>query len=291
LSDLSRQNNYYGIMFSLCGSLCFTTAMSIAKLLDPSVKGAVLVFIRCLFGLIFFLPFLIKSGVQTLKTQRPFLHILRVTFTCLSITCTYYGYRNLPLAMGTAIGFTAPLMTTALAILILKENVTLTKWLLIITGYLGVLVIVQPTEFRLNDAVYILLLANLFASLSLICAKKLTATESTVNIMFYVNVISTILSGIAASFVWFTPSLPDCGLLMLLGLFGVLAQFCYVKSLQHSAPSFLAPFDYSRLIIAVPIGFILFSEMPTLWTIFGAAIIIAATLFVTRLSLAKNIAT
>lgn len=286
--DTAKQNKLRGLAWSLFGSLCFTTVMSLAKLLDPSVKGAVLVFIRCLFGLIFFLPFLLKAGVETLKTQRPFLHLLRVIFTCLAIACTYYGYRNLPLAVGTSLGFTAPLMTTALAILVLKEVVTIKKWVLIFVGYLGVLVIVQPPEFSFNSAVYILLLANLFASSSLICAKKLTATESTISMMFYVNVISTILSGIAACFVWITPSLQDFIILVFLGLIGVTAQLCYVKSLQCANPSFLAPFEYSRLIIAIPIGFVLFSELPTMWTLIGSGVIIAATLLVTRLELSKE---
>lgn len=274
--------------WSLAGSLCFTTAMSLAKLLDPSVKGAVLVFFRCLFGLIFFLPFLIKEGVENLKTKRPFLHILRVMFTCSAIACTYYGYRNLPLAMATSIGFTAPLMTTALAILILKETVTIKKWLLIIVGYLGVLVIVHPSDFVINNAVYVLLLANLFASLSIICGKKLTATESTTCMMFYVNVMSTLLSGSAAYFMWVTPSVHDLIILIFLGLMGVIAQFCFIRSLQNANPSFLAPFEYSRLIMAIPIGFVLFNELPTLWTLVGAGVIITATLFVTRMDLGKK---
>jgi len=106
--------------------------------------------------------------------------------------------------------------------------------------------------------------------------------------MFYVNVISTILSGIAACFVWITPSLQDFIILVFLGLIGVTAQLCYVKSLQCANPSFLAPFEYSRLIIAIPIGFVLFSELPTMWTLIGSGVIIAATLLVTRLELSKE---
>lgn len=288
MSDTANQNKLRGLAWSLLGSLCFTTVMSLAKLLDPSVKGTVLVFIRCLFGLIFFLPFLLKVGVKTLKTQRPFLHLLRVIFTCLAIACTYYGYRNLPLALGASLGFTSPLMTTALAILVLKEVVTIKKWALIFVGYLGVLAIVQPSEFSFNSAVYILLLANFFASSSLMCAKKLTATESTISMMFYVNVISTVLSGIAAIFVWVTPSLQDFTILVFLGLIGVTAQLCYVKSLQCATPSFLAPLEYSRLVMAIPIGFVLFSELPTMWTFIGSGVIITATFFVARLELSKK---
>lgn len=288
---LSLPNNHtklLGMLWSLAGSVCFTTAMSCAKLLDPSVKGAVLVFFRCLFGLIFFLPFLLKEGFGNVKTKRPLLHILRVSFTCSAIACTYYGYRNLPLAMATSLGFTAPLMTTALAILVLKEVVTLRKWALIIVGYMGVLVIVHPADFTFNNAVYVLLLANLFASGSIICGKKLTATESTISMMFYVNVISTLLSGSVAYFMWVTPSTHDFIILIFLGLMGVTAQFCYIRSLQNANPSFLAPFEYSCLIIAIPIGFLIFSELPTLWTLIGAGVIISATLLVTRMELGKG---
>jgi drug/metabolite transporter (DMT)-like permease len=287
LPNTVHQKKLYGMAWSLLGSLCFTTAMSLAKLLDPSVKGAVLVFFRCLFGLIFFLPFLVREGISTLKTKRPLLHLLRVLFTCSAIACTYYGYRNLPLAMATSIGFTAPLMTTALAILVLKEMVSIKKWLLIIVGYCGVLVIVHPSDFTFNNAVYVLLLANLFASSSVICGKKLTTTESTISMMFYMNVISTLLTGAVVCFAWVTPSLHDLIILIFLGLMGVSAQFCYIRSLQNANPSFLAPFEYSRLIIAIPIGFVIFSELPTLWTLLGGGVIIAATLLVTRMELTK----
>ncbi|MES2252760.1 MAG: DMT family transporter [Pseudomonadota bacterium] len=288
MTDTANQNKRHGLAWALSGSLCFTAAMSLAKLLDPNVKSTVLVFFRCLFGLIFFLPFLFKAGVSNLKTQRPLLHVLRVLFTCSAIACTYYGYRNLPLAVAISIGFTAPLMTTVLAIVFLKETITFKKWILILTGYLGVLVITQPSEFNVNNAVYVLLLANLFASSSMICAKKLTRTESVVSLMFYVNIISTCLSGIAAYFVWVIPSLHDFIILLFIGLSGVTAQLCYVKSLQLCSPSFLAPFDYGRLIIAVPIGFILFNELPNVWTFLGSGIIIAATLLVMRLELKRN---
>ena len=285
----ANQNKLRGIAWSLFSSLCFTTGMSLAKLLDPSVKGAVLVFFRCLFGLILFLPFLLKEGGDNLKTKRPYLHVLRAVFSCSAIACTYYGYRNLPLAMATSIGFTAPLMITALAILVLKEVVTIKKWVLIIIGYAGVLVIVHPSNFVFNNAVYILLLANLFASSSVICGKKLTATESTNSMMFYVNVISTLLSGGAAYFLWITPSAHDLIVLIFLGLMGVTGQFCYIRSLQNANPSFLAPFEYSRLIIAIPVGFVLFNELPTPWTLLGGGIIIAATLLVTRMELSSDV--
>lgn len=280
----------YGLIWSLFGSLCFTTMMSLIKFLDPNVKGAVLVFIRYLFCLIFFLPFFLKAGVKkTIKTQRPYLHLLRVIFSCLGVTCTYYGYRNLPLAVAASLGFISPLMTTALAIVFLKEIVSSKKWILILVGYLGVLVVIQPPEFSFNSAVYILLLANFFASASVICSKKLIATESINCMIFYINVISTFFSGICAYFMWVTPSSQDFIILSFIGLIGITLQLCYVKSLQYANPSFLAPFEYIRLIIAMPLGFMLFQEIPTLRVFLGSSIIIVAIFLITRLESSNRI--
>ncbi len=285
--DASRKDKLLSVAWSLFGSLCFTAVMSISKFLDPSVKGVVLVFIRCLFGLIFFLPFLLKTGVDSINTKRLSLHLLRVICVCLTIACIYYGYRNLPLAVATSIGFTAPLMTTTLAIVLLKEAVTFKKWILIIVGYLGILIIIRPPEFTFNSAVYILLLANFFASAALIFAKKLTTTESTISMMFYLNVCGALISGVLACFSWENPAFQDWIVLIVMGLIGMTAQFCYVKSLQYGKPSFLAPLEYSRLVMAIPIGLFLFNEFPTFWTIFGSGIIVVVTLLITRMELSK----
>ena len=122
---------------------------------------------------------------------------------------------------------------------------------------------------------------------ALIFAKKLTTTESTISMMFYLNVCGALISGILACFSWENPAFQDWIVLIVMGLIGMTAQFCYVKSLQYGKPSFLAPLEYSRLVMAIPIGLFLFNEFPTFWTIFGSGIIVVVTLLITRMELSK----
>jgi drug/metabolite transporter (DMT)-like permease len=136
------QNKTKGIFFMLMWALNITVAMSLAKRLDSEINSFVLVFFRCSFGFMFTLPFIYSEGLEKIKTKRFSFHFLRMLFNASGLLCTYYAYRHLPLAEATAIGFTEPLVTILLAALILKDRLTLAKWIGVIGGYIGVFVIV-----------------------------------------------------------------------------------------------------------------------------------------------------
>ena len=267
------------IMMMLLWALSFTVAMSLAKVLSRNIHSLMIVFLRCSFGLVFFLPFAAKEGVKALRTRRPLLHGLRVVFVCGAMICTYYAYRNLPLATASAVGFASPLFITLLAFLILGDTISPQRWLAILAGYGGVLIILRPFSFHFNGAVYVALLANLLASCSIIVAKRLSSTESTVTIMFYTNIATFLLSAFAVSWVWETPLPRDILLLAGIGLAGTLSQFLYIEALKLGNPSFLAPFEYTRLLFAVAMGLLFFNEIPDSWVLMGAFLIILATLY------------
>ncbi len=269
------------IIWVLLWSASFSTMMAIAKFVSSGTSTIVIVFIRIIFGFMFFSPFLMKTPLINIKTKKFPLHVLRVLFVCGSMMCTYYAYTHLPLAFATSIGFTAPLITTVLAIFVLKEKVGLTRWIALGIGYIGVLIIVHPSNFPFEFAVVVALFANLFASSSNITLKKLSSTESTIQIMFYLNVLSFFLIGIISVFFWQLPSLQDLLFLMALGLLATFAQFCLVQALKNGNPSTIAPFEYSRLIFSIPLGFILFNEVPTFQTIIGALLIAAINIYLT----------
>lgn len=284
-----EQHNFSTVVLSIClmllWALCFTVAMALAKLISSHVPSLMILFFRCFFGFLFFVPFAAKVGIKGLQTQHPFLHSLRVIFTASAIFCTYYAYRHLPLVTASAIGFTSPLFTTVFAFLLLGEQVSSKKWLAILAGYLGVLVILRPFSFHFGKTLYIALLANMLASSSLIVAKKLTSTESTVTLLFYANAAIFLLSAVAVVWVWQTPSLIDICILAGIGLAGVLSQYLYIEALKIENPSFLAPLEYTRLIFATLVGTIFFHERFDLWSIIGALIIILATFSLSRLEM------
>lgn len=274
-----------GAGFMLLWALSFSAAMAFAKSLSPEVDSIMVLFMRYFFGLVFFSPFILQSGIKSFATSRPFLHFLRVIGVVAAMGCTYYAYRHLPLALATSIGMTGPLFTTVISYILLKDNVSFPQWLLILVGYFGVLVMVRPHEMEVSFGVWVELFANLFAALTIVCTKILSRTEKTLTIMFYTNTITTLVAGLVVLSVWKTPALSDILTLMGIGAMGVFSQFCSVSALKYANPSFLAPFEYTRLCFAIPVGFLVFQEIPTWWSLAGSFIIVGATYGLTRLEL------
>ncbi|MDK3161220.1 DMT family transporter [Kamptonema cortianum] len=244
----------------------------------------------CAISLVFFSSVLLfcNRGLRVLRQAGRSCIFLRVIGVVVAMGCTYYAYRNLPLALATSIGMTGPLFTTVVSCILLKDKVSLSKWVLILVGYFGVLVIVRPHEMGISFGVWVELLANLFAALTIVCTKVLSRTEKTLTIMFYTNTVTTLVAGFVVLSVWKTPALSDMLTLMGIGAMGVFSQFCSVSSLKYANPSFLAPFEYTRLCFAIPVGYLIFQETPTWWSIAGSFIIVGATYGLTRLELSSS---
>ncbi len=272
-----------GTLFMLLWAISFSTALAIAKSLSSEVDNIIILFLRYLFGFIFFSPFIFKERHKGFVTARPLLQLIRVVCVIAAMGCTYYAYRHLPLALATSIGMTGPLFTTLLSMLILKDRVSFQKWAFILFGYLGVIVMVQPHETSISVGVWVELFANLFAALVIVFTKILSRTDSTVTIMLYTTATTAFMSTILVPFVWKTPALHDFISLMAIGAFGVFSQYCYVSALKYANPSYLSPFEYTRLCFAVPVGYFFFEEMPTFLTLVGSFMIMGATYGLTRL--------
>lgn len=278
LRTIPRLPIHISLLWLIGWEICFIIAMSLAKSLGKDINGFVLIFLRCLFGLLFLFPLLTKNGFQQLKTKRPILNFIRVIFLCMTIFCTYYSYRYLPMATVASIGFISSLITPLLAIILLKEAVTFQKWILIILGYIGTIIVIQPSAST-NGAMYVALLASLLAGIVTICTKKLTSTESTFTMLFYAQAACFLISSLAVLWVWETPSQRNMIILCLIGLAAIMSQFCYVKALKNGKASFLAPFEYTRLITASIFGFFIFNEVPDFHTVIGASIIFFSTFY------------
>lgn len=288
MEESAQNNNLKSIIWCILWALSMSLAMAAAKSVSKEISSLTLVFIRYLAGLIVFMPFVLREGTKHFKTNHPSLHLIRIVFSVIATLCTYYAYRQLPMAFATSIGFTGPLITTMLAIIILKDYVSITHWLLIITGYIGVFIMINPTNVVIDPAIFILLIANFAAGCSLITIKKLSETDSTLTIMLYSNIASTAILGIGAFFTWTTPTMHDLMFLAILGILGTFSQFAYTTALRYSNPSFLAPFEYSRLIFAAPIGYFLFEETPTVMALIGSLIIISSNYALARLRTKEN---
>lgn len=266
--------------------------MSLNKRINPEIPVSIKVFIRACFGLLFLSPIIFKHKLKVFKTNNLKLHLFRVLFTFFAMAGTYYAYTHLPFTIAIAIGFSGPIFTSVLAAFILKDRLSWKQWGAILIGYLGVLIMVNPNG-EINNALYIAVAANILTGLSLTFAKRLTAIDSpnTIVIIGSIGIIITssiwtfsyymisVHNNTLASLIWQLPSKQDILYLMGMGLLGASSQIAYITALKYSSPSFLSPFEYTRLVIGVPIGITLGEMFPGYQEWIGIAIIVCSTFY------------
>jgi drug/metabolite transporter (DMT)-like permease len=288
--ELSTQlhQSIIGVLWMVGWAFCINLAMVTAKFLTPNTSNAMIILMRNLFAFVFLLPMLTLAKERVFQTKQPLRQGINAVLIVSTMACTYYAYRNLPLAFATSIGFSGPLITTVFSIVFLKDEVRWQKWLWISVGYLGVLIVLHPIQVTTNSAVFILLGANILASLAIINRKILLKTDSSESILVIGNTGGLVIAAIVSLFFWQNLAFKDLILLVGIGSFGILSQYCYLNALKNGDPSFVSPFEYSRLVLAIPIGIWVFNEpfKPTVAA--GGLCIVLAGIAILRLQFNKD---
>ncbi len=281
------QQKHKGLLWILGWCVTFTCGVTASKFLSVGTSNFTLFCVRYLFGMLFFMPVMLPKLSNLGKLQSPpWLHVVRALCIGASSLLTYQTYRNLPLAIATSVGFTGPLLASSLGILFLKEKPNQPKILALILGYLGVLFIVQP-HYMPFDVYYVFtgIGACILAGSANTLARKLSHKDPALVIML----TSTLILGTIASVGFFVFDEPinthDLLFLIIIGLFGSISQFAYIKAVSHAEVSFVSPFEYTRLLLAVPIGYFIFSEVVNCGQLFGMILIIAGSLYLSNKSM------
>jgi drug/metabolite transporter (DMT)-like permease len=255
---------------------------ALVKSLGERLDSFQLAFFRAGFGLLSVLPFAIGAGWGVLRTSRPGLHLARGIAGTLAMMCGFFALTRLTLADATAITFTTPLFLTLLAALVLHETVHGRRWSATACGFVGVLIMLRPGDGVLEPAALVALLGAACIATVRLVIKRLALTETPLTIIVWFCLISTAMSALPAALVWRTPTLLELGLLVLLGCLASVTQVCMIRGYASGEASALAPFEYARLPFAAIYGFFLFAELPDLYTVLGASIIVASTLYIAR---------
>jgi len=221
----------------------------------------------------------VTQGRGGFKTSRPRDHLLRTLFNFFAFVSYYLAITQMPLANATSIALTAPLFMTALSGPLLGEPVGLKRYLILMVGFVGVLVVIQPTadDLNLQGSIYALLGAFLFAMLA-IQTRKMSKHENSELMVFYAALGFLPVTGILMLFYWETPDPTSLAFMLLLGVITLFAQYAIVQSVQYARVYVIAPFEYITVLWAILIGWFVFSEPPTVTTMSGASIIVAAGL-------------
>jgi len=274
--------NQLGFLYMFISICAFSVMDLIVKWSENYPVGEVL-FFRGLFGMItifFLIPR--EKYFNFYKTKRPMLHFKRCIAGLIAIVAIFVALRNLPLATVVSISFAAPIFTTILSIFFLSEKVGLYRWLAVIVGFIGILIISQPGFTSFNIYYIYPIIFCLGLSYVAIAIKKLSSTEPVWLIGFYFSFSIMIISFFTFHQGWIIPNLLDLFLLSMVGILGGLANLWLTQSYKYSDVSLVTPIKYLALVFAILFGYIFWEEIPTIKTLMGAFLVIMSSVIIFR---------
>ena len=274
--------NFRGVIWLLIGSLAFACNDAVIKHMGTKFDPYQLALARYVVGLVVLAPVFISMGVTGLKTRRIGLHLTRLVIACAAQVGVFYAVIHLYLADATAIAFSRPLFTTVVAVFLLSEIVSGRRWAATLVGFLGVLIMVRPGHAGFDPVAIVALIAALAFAVGNILIRLMSDTEPPNRILFYYHAGGTLVFLGPAIWVWQIPTNSEWLLLCLIGILTTIGMIGFVRGFAAGEANIVGPIEYIRLIYAVLIGFIIFGELPSLWTWAGAIIIIASTLYIAR---------
>ncbi|MEQ8357571.1 MAG: DMT family transporter [Kiloniellaceae bacterium] len=272
----------FGIGCALVGLFGMAVMDTCAKLLGAGYAISQVVLVRNAVGALAVLLFiaLTPGGFGRLRPRRPGLLLLRGGVNVGAAYLFFSGLRYLPLADAFAIAFAAPLFITALSVPVLGEQVGVRRWAAVIVGFLGVLVVVQPGSDSFQVAALLPLGAALSYAVAMLVGRKLTRELSTAAIMFWPSLAAIAAMAVLMPLQWQTPTLPDSGLFLFMGVIGTLGMALITQGYRHAPAAVIAPFDYSVLLWGVIFGWILWQDIPGPNVWLGATLLIASGLYI-----------
>jgi len=271
-----------GILWMLAAAVFFAGLNNAVRLGSTQVHVFEVVFFRNFFNLIFMLPWLMRIGLGALKTERLGLHALRSGFGLFSMFLQFSALALMPLAEATAISFSSPLFAMIGAALVVGEKVRARRWAAIAVGFLGVALVLRPGLAAISLPALMMLLGSSVVGAGFTCVKLLSRTESPNVMVFFMGLFMAPVSLIPALFVWQWPSATGWLYLVAVGTCATLAHLCFNRAFAATEASAVLPFDYLRLPLVALYAYILFGEVPDIWTWAGAGMIVAANLYIAQ---------
>ena len=261
-------------------AILFVAMHTVVRSMSGQLHPFEIAFFRAFLGLFVLLPFVFKDNFSVLKTKNIKLHSLRGILNAGAMLCFFYGLSITPLAQVTALGFSAPLFATVLAVIFLGEVVRVRRWTAIIIGFLGTLIILRPGMVDLGIGPLLIVISAAIWSVALMVIKVMTRSDSSVTISFYASIFLSPLVFIAAFPFWKLPSWEQFGWMFLLAALGTFAQTLMNQSLKLADTSVVMPVDFSKMIWATLLGFVFFDEVPDFYTWVGAILIFGSTTYI-----------
>ncbi|RMF40514.1 MAG: DMT family transporter [Alphaproteobacteria bacterium] len=283
-------NPLRGIALKILSVVLFTAMASIIKATAAEVPAGERVFFRSFFAIPPILIWLMARHEfpRGLRTSHPISHVWRSLVGVSAMGCGFLALGLLPFPDVVAIGYAAPILVTIFAAMFLGERIRMYRLAAVILGLAGVMIVLSPrltlTEGVTSDAqnlgAILALMGAVFAALAQVFVRKLVQSEGTPAIVFYFSVFAALLSLVTLPYGWVMPDATTTGLLVAAGILGGLGQICLTQAYRNAETSLIAPFEYTSMLLAIGVGYFAFGEVPISDTLSGAALVVAAGLFI-----------
>jgi drug/metabolite transporter (DMT)-like permease len=271
---------FRGIALILASTVFLGASDVTAKYLSATLPSIEIAWIRFLvFALIMSPAMLPGSPLFALHSQRPGLQVMRGVALLASSLFFISGLRFLPIAEASATGFVSPLFVTALSIVFLGERVGVRRWLATAVGLIGVLVILRPGSSAFHPAAFFPIVSALAWACTLIMTRMMSGKEHAITTMTYSSIVGVCVISALVPFVWVAPSWHDILFGVFIGVASTAGQWIVVLAFRYADASVLAPFSYTQLVWVSILGFVIFGELPDVWTVTGAVFIVASGLY------------
>lgn len=271
--------NARGAALVSAGSLMMVVMSMLVKQLGSHIPTIEILFFRAFVGFLFVLPLFRGNWLEPLRTKRLGMHAVRGVIGTLGNICFFWTLTHLLLADAMALQFSRPLFMIPLALLFLGELAGWRRTAVTLAGFAGIALYARPFTAGFDPGVFVGAAGALLGALVVICIKRLATTEPTRTIMFYYAISNAVFSFIPAMWFWVTPDAFDLALLVLVGLLGIAGQGMITHGWTFGDATALVPLDYSRIVYSAVLGFLVFGEMPGLWSFAGMAVIVASSLY------------
>ncbi|MDR2978124.1 MAG: DMT family transporter [Rickettsiales bacterium] len=252
----------------------------IKKYLSLYFQSFEIIFFRFLFSTITLVPFIMYSGIQVLKTNNILIHIIKGILLFWAITFWNYGLAIGSITIATVISFSMPLFVLLLAVFFLNENIIWQRWAVTIIGFIGIVITFKPNSSNFDPKILVFIVSASFFAILDIVNKRLVVKESTIGMLFYSALITTIFASPMLLTYWQAPSPLELVLLFILGTNSNLILLLILKAFALLNATALAPYRYFELLISTTAAYFIFNEFPDKNTLYSALILVVSTLFI-----------
>lgn len=258
----------------------FVTLDALAKYLTTFYPTMQVTWARFFFHILLLLLYLRSRFPAALKSKNTGRQLWRSLLMLITNGCFFVGIASMPLATASTIMFLSPIFITMLAIPLLGEKVGFRRWIGVVVGFVGSLIVISPGTSGISIGIIFLLLAALANALYQIITRQIRNVDPEITSVIYTGLVGTIGASLFVPFVWINPTPAHWLVFALLGFAGVIGHLCLVRAFAVAEASLLAPFSYSSLIWASAYGIFMFGELPQANTLIGATLIITAGLYI-----------